>query len=360
MSVSYRIVFLINSLNGGGAENVVSRLSHSLTLMGHKVYLFLLYPDIDYTINEDVEITILKGKNHKKKAELFDEYIAKIENSSGSIDLCVSFLQGAHKVAKYSKAPNIYMSIRNYESQRFKEKGYIKYLRKKRQFQKLYHNEKLLSVCDAVRDDILNNLAIKPKSIQTIYNPYSFEELRKKADSCLKRPFQKKFILHIGSFETTQKRQDIAIKIMQYIDDDYDLVFLGKGNKIERYKALAKKLHLAHRIHFLGWDPNPYAWIKEASVLLITSDYEGFPNVLVESLIIGTPVVSRENYSGVNEILTGEYAKYIIEDDTDYLALAKMVNHVAKNGYTISENLYTQFNDKNIANQYLSLIDTSK
>lgn len=357
MSVSYRIVFLINSLHGGGAENVVSRLSNRLTLMGHKVYLFLVYPNMDYVIDKDVDITVLQGKSHKTKALFFDQKISEIEESSGKIDLFVSFLQGAHKVAKYSKIPNIYMSIRNYESQRLKEKGYLKYLRKKRGFQKLYHNKKLLSVCDAVKDDILNNLAIKPYSIETIYNPYSFDELREKANSPLAHPIQKKFILHIGSFETTQKRQDIAIKIMQYIDNDYDLVFLGKGNKIEKYKALAKKLHVDHRVHFVGWDSNPYAWIKEASVLLITSDYEGFPNVLVESLIIGTPVVCRENHSGVHEILTGEYSKYIIKDDKDYLELAQMVNHVAKNGYTISEKLYAPFDDKLIANEYLGLIN---
>jgi glycosyltransferase involved in cell wall biosynthesis len=328
--------------------------------MGHKVYLFLLYPDLDYMIDEAVEITLLEGKSHKAKARFFDEQISMIEKASGKIDLFVSFLQGAHKVAKLSRIPDIYMSVRNYESQRFKEKSYLKYWRKKRQFQKLYHNEKLLCVCDAVKEDLLNNLNIKPKSIETLYNPYNFEEVRANANSPLEHPIPKKFILHIGSFETTQKRQDIAIKVMEHIDDDYDLVFLGKGKQIDKYKALAKELHLDERVHFMGWDPNPYAWIKEASVLLITSDYEGFPNVLVESLIIGTPVVSRENYSGVDEILTGEYAKYIIKDDQGYRSLVETVQETAKDGYVIPEKLYEFFDDTYIAQQYLGYIDRSK
>lgn len=353
------VVFLINSLHGGGAENVVHRLSHTLASMEHHIYLFLLYDDIDYIINDNsIKVNTLEGKNHQEKAVNFDKKLDEIENKIGKIDAIYSFLQGAHSVAYHSmRSDNIYMSIRNYESKKLKEKSYLNYLIKIFKFRKLYNNKKLLTVCDAVQNDLKTNLFIKPKSMQTIYNPYEFDQLKHLANEKLEDTIHKKYILLVGSFNNTQKRQDIAIKIMHMIDKEFDLIFLGKGKMIHQYKDLAKKLHVSERVHFKEWTPNPYPWIKKASVVLITSDYEGFPNVLVESLIIGTPVVCRQSFSGIDEILTGEWNRYIIKDDKNYRSLAKMVNHVAKNNYSIDKKLYHSFSSEIIAKQYLKTIE---
>jgi glycosyltransferase involved in cell wall biosynthesis len=81
---------------------------------------------------------------------------------------------------------------------------------------------------------------------------------------------------------------------------------VGVGGLEKELRALAKDLGLEKDVYFLGWQSNPFKYMKRAAVFVLSSDYEGFGNVIVEAMASGSPVVSTDCHSGPGEILDGE------------------------------------------------------
>ena len=353
-----KIAFIINSLSGGGAENVVVRLSEKMVKFGNKVDIYIARDLHKYKINDNINIYFLKGKNNNEKARSLKKMI--IENESGGIyNLKIAFLSTSHEISKLSKIKDIYYNIRNYESQRIRGQGYFKYLKTKKKFKKIYKNEKVIGCCQAVIDDLKNNIGAKPLSSKVIYNPYDVKKIIERSSSPLKLDHPKNYILHVGSFRNKQKRQDIALKIVKQLPENVALVFLGEGKLKSQYQKMAQKLHIAHRVHFIGWTDNPFPWMKAAKLLLVTSDFEGFPNVIVESLILGTPVISRKNNSGASEILTGELNQYLCSNEKIITNMTKKAKNIlSKTPSNIIENVDGIINNltiERIVHEYLEL-----
>jgi len=99
------------------------------------------------------------------------------------------------------------------------------------------------------------------------------------------------------------------------------LIVLGEGPERERLTRLVAELGLSDCVRLPGFVANPYAWIKRADALVMTSRWEGFGNVLVEAMAVGTPVVSTDCPVGPREILAdGRYGRLVPPDDPEALA----------------------------------------
>jgi len=93
---------------------------------------------------------------------------------------------------------------------------------------------------------------------------------------------------------------------------DIDLVIVGEGEEEARLRELIKNLNLEKRIHLLGYKKNPYPYIRNAKLFVLSSIWEGFGYVLLEAMALGVPVISTDCKSGPAEILTyGEYGKLV-------------------------------------------------
>ncbi len=101
------------------------------------------------------------------------------------------------------------------------------------------------------------------------------------------------------------------------------LLLLGRGELQPRLEALAAELHLADRVRFAGFQPNPLPFLARADAFVLASRYEGLGNVLVEALGCGTPVVSTDCPHGPSEILErGQYGALVPVGDAHALAQA--------------------------------------
>lgn len=99
------------------------------------------------------------------------------------------------------------------------------------------------------------------------------------------------------------------------------LIILGEGEQRSELLALAKKLGIAEDFALPGFQRNPYAFIAHASLFVLSSAWEGSPNVLTEALALGIPVVSTDCPSGPRELLAGgRYGKLVAVGDADALA----------------------------------------
>ena len=83
------------------------------------------------------------------------------------------------------------------------------------------------------------------------------------------------------------------------------LLILGQGRQRERLQRLAEELGVGEAVELHGFDPNPYRFLARAGLFVLSSLWEGSPNVLTESLALGVPVVATDCPSGPSEILAG-------------------------------------------------------
>jgi len=126
-------------------------------------------------------------------------------------------------------------------------------------------------------------------------------------------------------------------------------------NKPAKAFKLAKEYGIAERLVVPGFEQNPYNWIKHAQALVLSSDFEGLPTVLIEALAVGTPVVSTNCTFGPSEILTGELANYLVPVGNSE-ELAAKIKHVLANKPSVeSADILQKVNAEQVSQQYLAL-----
>ncbi len=111
---------------------------------------------------------------------------------------------------------------------------------------------------------------------------------------------------------------------------------------------------LSDRVSVAGFQANPYPWIRGADLLILCSDHEGLPNVLVESLICGTPVVSTDCPSGPREILASDFPESLVPRG-DAAALANAIERNLAATVNIDEVDLSRFGKANAARAFEAL-----
>jgi len=103
-------------------------------------------------------------------------------------------------------------------------------------------------------------------------------------------------------------------------------VLLGEGTLQRRIEELIGELGLREHVALLGWVPNPYAYMNKADAFVLASEHEGLPNVLIQAMAFGTPIVATDCRSGPFEILAGgKFGTLVPVNDEE--AIAKGVLH---------------------------------
>ena len=147
-----------------------------------------------------------------------------------------------------------------------------------------------------------------------------------KSNKALKLSKKYKYILNVSRFskrkdhETTLK----AFKIVFEKHKNTKLILIGYGPEKKNIINMAKNLKIYNKIIIINKTYNPYPFMKKSMLLILTSVYEGFPNVLVESLTIGTPVISTNMNAGASEILINGKGGELINLG-DYKNLSKKI-----------------------------------
>jgi glycosyltransferase involved in cell wall biosynthesis len=126
-------------------------------------------------------------------------------------------------------------------------------------------------------------------------------------------------------------------------------------NKPEKALKLAQKHGVAEQLILPGFQRNPYNWIQSAEALVLSSDYEGLPTVLLEAIALGTKVVSTACPHGPDEILTEELSRYLVPR-RDPEALAKAIDEVLLKEIALDQaSILGKVSSDKVAQQYLAL-----
>jgi len=107
---------------------------------------------------------------------------------------------------------------------------------------------------------------------------------------------------------TAQKRLDVLLQAASILAAkiEFRLMILGEGDLREKLEQLAARLGISDRTFFIGFVPNLWGFISKASVFALSSDYEGFGNVLLEAMACGVPVVATRAPFGPEYIISNE------------------------------------------------------
>jgi glycosyltransferase involved in cell wall biosynthesis len=359
--MSKNILIVIDSLGMGGAEQVVLTLGREFVNLGHTVDLILINDIVDIDVPENI---VMHQLGFKKSFLDYMRYARKLHSMINTIagkysdgfDLILVNLQQSTRLMKRYRHANIFHVVHNTLSRTsLKNRKGIRLYLKKRSLQKIYDNLKLITVSRGVAEDLINVVGIYPKSLQNIYNPVNIDSLRKRADQPIDLNIDN-YIIHVGRFDI-QKRHDRLLRAFVKSGIAMPLVLVGEGHLKKEIEKEIEELGLKNQVVMTGMLKNPYPLIAHANALVLSSDYEGLSMVIIEALILGTPVVSTDCPSGPGEILTGELSQYLVPIN-DETALGEKIKEVSENGYDIPESIIKRFDSRKIVQDYLALIQT--
>lgn len=221
-------------------------------------------------------------------------------------------------------------------------------------YRSVYSGRKLLAVSNSAKADMLNKMRARPFSLETVYNGFDFLDLASRAESGATERVPEKFIMAAGRPDRT-KRFDILIRAYAKTKRTHKLVIFGEGRKLNELKLLAKRLGVADDVIFWGFCRNLLPYFKKASAYILSSDIEGLPTVVVESLALNTPVVATD-VGGIHELLSGRLSEWVVpKGDVD--ALANKIDLVLEQPPKVGPEDISFLSNQAVSRRYSKLIE---
>ncbi len=307
------------SLRGGGAEGVCVNIANGLAEQGWQVDLIVLnLEDQVYSkrISNKVNLVELGVKHVRYSGIALLKYIHKNKpdiilafNYELAVILVVLRSIFRFKTKIIARNVNTFSNLLN-SGQNIWYKFIVKPLIK-RLFCKVDH---VINQCNAMREDLISIYPKLKNKSSVIYNPVArhIEEYADRAEfSKIKK---RDYLLCVGRLEE-QKAFHYSIEAFAGIANVFPtlrLKIVGEGSLKQELKQCANNLGVANRVDFEGFQKNMIPYYIHAKATVLTSLYEGFPNVLVESITLGTPVVAFDCPSGPYEIIKDDVNGYLV------------------------------------------------
>lgn len=319
-----KILFLIPSLRGGGAEKVTLLLGNELIKLGWEIGFLMAQVEGPFLEHLDPKIKIIKLPYRKISRNIL-AIRAVLQSEKPDIFYTimeyVNIIGGiAHKLSNskaklvYSEHNNIYKTLETHSTgMRFFLKVGIKYA----------YNlpDRIVCVSEGVRD-VLQEYLPNLKNVSVLYNP--IEQMHPNTDPPTNDSIYR--ILSIGRLNR-QKNHILLLKAFKYLQEtfsiDAHLTIIGEGKERKVLNQYIIQHNLIDKVDLPGFkDSNTY--LHNSDLFVLSSEYEGFGNVLVEALSTGIPVISTDCPSGPAEILkNGLYGQLVPVHDE--IALAKAI-----------------------------------
>lgn len=190
-------------------------------------------------------------------------------------------------------------------------------------------SDAIVAVSSGVEKDLTHTFGVPSHKVRTISNPIIMRDVQARETEPAHHPWLEHkdlpVVLGVGRL-TAQKRFDLLLEAFTRLCQERParLMLLGEGEEEALLENKANALGLGPEdVAFLGYVSNPLAYMARADLLVLASDYEGLPGVLIEALAVGCPVVSTDSPGGSREILReGAVGLLVPVGDADALSAA--------------------------------------
>lgn len=339
-----KILFLIPSLGGGGAEKVLVNLVNRLNAEKYEITVRVLF---DSDVNKSSLKPHIKYQYTFGRAFRGNVHLMKLFSPETlykcfvkeHYDIVISYLEGvtARIVAGCNRTDT---KIINWVHNEFHDIRKIsKVYRSKREALRCHLKyDATVFVADSARQAFAKAMPALRENLYTLYNTLDSEAIAEKANEKTEEGlFSEDAInlISVGRF-APQKAFDRLIRIAnKLIKEDklpVKLYLLGSGSLYKKYRAQIAQYGIQDSVIFLGYRQNPYKYVKRADVFVCSSLHEGYSTAVSESLIVGMPVITTR-CSGMEELL-GENDTYgIITENSEaalYIGLKELLRQKEK------------------------------
>ncbi|MBF0370644.1 MAG: glycosyltransferase [Magnetococcales bacterium] len=302
-----KILIVIHSLAPGGAERVAAMLSLGFEARGYEV-VFALSENI-FHFPHGGRVVDLKTPSSPNWLIRLPRQILRVIRLKTAIsreqpDAVLSFLQGSNLANAIASGRQAVLSIRNVMSQERPSLQWIGSVLFKRA-------RRIITPTRGVRADLINTFGFQPEPIVHIPNPVDRSWIKQRAQEKLPEKwqafFQNRVFINVGRL-TPQKGQAGLIRAFAKLHEsqpDTRLFIMSEGELRGELEALVRSLGLADVVALPGYQDNPHRFMARAQGFILSSLYEGLPNVVLEALACGLPVVAFDCHGGgVGEIMT--------------------------------------------------------
>lgn len=354
--VKKKILFILTILGPGGAEKVVSMIANHLDKSKYDVNVLLFSKAAGHLDMLNNEVNILETKTERIRESLLP--ILKILRKEkpdvvfagyGEVNAYLSlFIKLFPKTKFIARETNVVSQHVTRKEIRF--------------FYQFYNNyHKIICQSDDMQNDLIKNFKIKKEKTIKINNPVDFEFIEEKLEISDKpESFNSDFknVVAIGNL-SARKGFDNLLKVFSHLKNEkIRLHILGDGRDKELLHQLKKDLKLEN-VTFHGQQKNPYQFLKFADLFILSSRYEGFPNVLLEAGACG--IYSLANYckGGITEIIqpkiNGE-----ISDIENHKEFAQKIVEILKENHdsvAIKNAIKNRFSKEIILKKYFEVLE---
>lgn len=353
-----KLLFFNGSLKAGGAERSLSRLLNFLAGEGHEVHLVLRLDIIQFDLHPDIEVHFLtdyKGLNKGHTVLRLRNRLAEKIRTIGPDRVCAySSLAGV--LLSMTFTPGTVVRFDTYPRALYKWKQALFY-----SFFNLPHLKCIVCLTEDTKSDLRNLLPIN--DLVVIHNASvsitSSKEMQRQA---VHRPTSGPYIAALGRLSGAKAYGDaLEAYAKAGVHEHMDFVFIGDGVERDNLEQQARDLGVADHVHFLGHTKEPFPILAGAEFLVHTSVREGFPNVLVEALSLGVPVLATDCKSGPSEIVQQGVNGFLVPVH-DVAAIAERMHELAtdvKLRAKLSRNAPTtidRFSEEKIFQQWVEVL----
>lgn len=302
-----KLMLMVPMLHQGGFERVCV-LTARMLQAHYQVFICVFnMEDLAYDVDGLPIIHLNLGVKNTKIGKVLNVFkrcmaVAKWKKQLG-IDVTYSFGPTANLVNVFSKSRGeTWCGIRSYMDMDSSNNRMLK----------LFTNraDKIISCSQFIEEELKDKFSCK--NVNTLYNPYNSEWICSQAEEKItdipwniKESFT---LVSMGREDDVKGFWHLlkAFSLVQKQEKRAKLLIVGDG-EFQEYKKLAKDLRIEENVHFTGLKKNPFPYLAQADMYVLTSYNEGFPNALVEAMTLGIPVIATNCLTGPAEILLQEY-----------------------------------------------------
>ena len=328
------ILFLINDLSGGGAEKVLVNLVNNLNKDKYNITVRTL---IDRGANKQYlnntvtyEFVFNESFRGVRYLDILPSRYIYNKVAHGRFDVIVVYLQGI-LTRIVAKAPIAQKTITFLHTDT-KKSGFVKKLKAKGKLQDCFGSyNAIVPVSKSIQESFKEVTGIE-KNIHLIYNTFDVEGIREKSREKIAKEQGHQQALRLTAVGTLKKIKgfDRLINVLGRLKRegiDFSLKIIGQGSDRVFLQQLIEENDLNNNVFLVGFQNNPYKFIINSDLFISASHQEGFSSVVVESIILGVPVITTE-CAGMREILgvNSEYGMVVNNDEESlYHGLKKNV-----------------------------------
>jgi glycosyltransferase involved in cell wall biosynthesis len=358
-----KIALIGYRLSHGGAEKVMAILSQFFVKQGIEIHNIIVLDEVSYSYSGKL---INLGKMKNTSNGLLNKWrrlvFLKKHLEKSNFDFVLDFRFRIKPIQELIIAKWIYKS-----KSIFMVHSYLidHYMPNWSFITRLMYGDcyKVVSITNESKELIERKHQLK--NVVRIYNPIDIDDIVTKANEVNELPYD--YIIGVGQMETNIKQFDKLIEaysnsILPQVN--IHLVLLGKGDRIVKLQKLANERNIEDKVHFLGYQDNPFKFLSKARYFVLSSLNEGLPNVILESLACETPVIAFNCRSGPSEMIQDKENGLLVENQN----IEKLTE--AMNLFVEDESLYRyckenafesvqSFSVENIGIQWLDLMKIS-